>query len=58
VEMVRSQRVPIAGGSLPLPTQTLCLHGDDPRAVARARVLRAALAGAGITVAALGTWLP
>jgi 5-oxoprolinase (ATP-hydrolysing) subunit A len=58
VEMVTSQRVPTAGGaSLPMPMHTLCLHGDDPRAAGRARAIRAALEQAGITVAALGTWL-
>jgi UPF0271 protein len=57
VEMVRTQHVPIEGGSLALPTQTLCLHGDDPRAAGRARAIRRALEGAGITVAALGHWL-
>jgi UPF0271 protein len=58
VEMVRSQRVPTAGGaSLAMPLHTLCLHGDDPRAAGRVRALRAALEAAGVTVAALGTWL-
>jgi 5-oxoprolinase (ATP-hydrolysing) subunit A len=58
VEMVRTQRAPTAGGGwLDLPLHTLCLHGDDPRAAGRARVLRAALEAAGITVAPLGAWL-
>jgi UPF0271 protein len=58
VEMVRGQRVPTAGGaSLPMPMHTLCLHGDDPRAAGRARAIRSALEQAGITVAAMGTWL-
>lgn len=58
VEMVRSQRVPTAGGaSLAMPMHTLCLHGDDPRAPGRVRALRAALEAAGVTVATLGTWL-
>ena len=58
VEMVRGQRVPTAGGaSLPVPMHTLCLHGDDPRAAGRARAIRSALEQAGITVAAMGTWL-
>jgi len=58
VEMVRGQRVPTAGGaSLPMPMHTLCLHGDDPRAAGRARAIRSALEQAGLTVAAMGTWL-
>jgi UPF0271 protein len=58
VEMVQSQTVPTASGArLALPVQTLCLHGDDPRAAARARVIRAALETAGLTVAPLARWL-
>jgi UPF0271 protein len=58
VEMVLSQRVPTAAGvTLPMPLHTLCLHGDDPRAAGRARAVRSALEQAGVTVAALGTWL-
>jgi UPF0271 protein len=58
VEMARTQRVPTAGGGLPLVIHTLCLHGDDPRAAGRARTIRHALEAAGVTVAALGGWLP
>jgi UPF0271 protein len=58
VEMVRTQRVPIEHGTLALPTQTLCLHGDEPHAAGRARAIRQALVDAGITVAPLGHWLP
>jgi UPF0271 protein len=58
VAMVREQRVLTASGTtLPMPIHTLCLHGDDPRAAGRARAVRSALEQAGITVAALGTWL-
>jgi UPF0271 protein len=58
VEMVRGQRiVTAAGATLPTPIHTLCVHGDDPRAAGRARAIRAALEQAGITVAALGTWV-
>jgi UPF0271 protein len=57
VEIVRTQRVPIEHGTLALATQTLCLHGDDPRAAGRARAIRRALEQAGITVAPLAAWL-
>jgi 5-oxoprolinase (ATP-hydrolysing) subunit A len=53
VTMVRDGQVPaVDGGALPLSIQTLCLHGDDARAAGRARAIRAALAAAGIAVAA------
>jgi UPF0271 protein len=58
VEMVRTQRIPVPGGSLAVPIHTLCLHGDDPRAAGRAHAIRAALAAAGIRVAAPASWLP
>jgi len=35
---------------------TLCLHGDTPDAVSLASALRAALEGAGVELAPLGTW--
>ncbi len=38
------------GTRLPVPIDSMCLHGDTPGAVAIARRLRAALAGAGWTV--------
>ena len=41
------------GPDLELRADTVCLHGDQPGAETFARSLRAALAGAGITVAAL-----
>ncbi len=44
------------GTPLPQVGQTICLHGDDPRVLGRARALRAALAAAGITVAPLAAW--
>ena len=57
VEMVQRGVVFSAAGlALPQRGQTLCLHGDDPEVVARARALRAALVAAGITVAPLGRW--
>lgn len=42
------------GGEVHLKADTLCLHGDNPQAVAIARAVRAALQGAGVTVRALG----
>jgi len=40
------------GTMLSLAVDTLCLHGDSPNALAMARAVRGALAGAGIEVAA------
>jgi len=40
------------GEDVPVRAETVCLHGDQPRALAFARRLRAALAGAGIEVRA------
>ena len=39
------------GGTLALPVQTLCIHGDTPGAVAIARAVRDALETAGLTIA-------
>lgn len=44
----------IEGQELNLPVQTICLHGDNPEAVAIARVLRAELLRAGVTIAPPG----
>ena len=41
------------GGVLTVRAQTLCLHGDNPSALANARAVRRALEEAGIEVAAL-----
>jgi UPF0271 protein len=58
VEMVRRQEVITHGGRrVAMPAQTLCLHGDDPRAPERARAVRRALEAAGVRVAPLGAWL-
>ena len=58
VTMLREGRVPVAdGGSIAQVGQTLCLHGDEPGVVGRARALRAALDRAQIRVAPLGAWL-
>jgi UPF0271 protein len=42
----------VDGTTLTLAVDTLCLHGDSPHALAMARAVRAALAAAGIAVAA------
>ncbi len=42
----------IEGKQIPLPVQTLCLHGDSPGALSSARAIRAALAVAGIDIRA------
>jgi 5-oxoprolinase (ATP-hydrolysing) subunit A len=55
VALVRDQRNP--GNGQPLVAHTLCLHGDDRRAAARAHAIRDALVQAGVQVAALGSWL-
>lgn len=44
--------VSLSGKSVRVAPQTLCLHGDQPGAVAFAKALRAAFAGRGIAVAA------
>lgn len=55
VRMARDGVVIAADGStVALRTETLCLHGDSPGAVAHARAVRAALAEAGIEVLAVG----
>ncbi len=46
-----------AGATLPQVGRTLCLHGDDPAVVERARALRAAFDRAGIAVRALAVSL-
>ena len=47
-EIARGSVVAHGGASLPIQADTLCLHGDNPSAVANARAVRAALAAAGI----------
>jgi UPF0271 protein len=44
--------VSVSGRVLPLPCDSLCVHGDTPGALETARRLRAALESAGVTVAA------
>lgn len=54
LEMLRAGAI-IAGSGHRIPARidTVCLHGDTPEALAMARALRAALQGAGVTLAAL-----
>ena len=53
LDMVLKGGVKALDGSwLPLRADTVCLHGDHPGALERARALRAALEAAGIAVAA------
>jgi UPF0271 protein len=49
--------VTLAGSILAAAAHTLCLHGDDVRAIGRARAIRNALVDAGIEVAPLASWL-
>ena len=44
------------GSRLGLHAQTICIHGDTPGAVENARSIRAALRGAGISVAPTRMW--
>jgi UPF0271 protein len=54
LEMVADGRVRAADGTrFAVRADTVCLHGDDPRAAAFARRLRAALGAAGVAVAAV-----
>jgi UPF0271 protein len=43
----------IDGTEVPMRADTLCLHGDNPHALAIARAVREALEGAGVSVQAL-----
>lgn len=53
---VRKGTVVTAGGKvLPVRADTVCLHGDNPEAVAFARRLRAALEAAGVPIRPVGT---
>jgi 5-oxoprolinase (ATP-hydrolysing) subunit A len=56
VRMVRQRTVRAAGGiEIPLPVQTICVHGDTPGSSELARRLRAGLEAAGIQVRAAGS---
>ncbi|MGW9332500.1 LamB/YcsF family protein [Bosea sp. NPDC055594] len=43
--------ISVTGKKLPVAIDSICLHGDNPNAVAAARTLRATLEAAGITIA-------
>ncbi len=54
LRLVRDQSVvTIDGREVAVEADTLCLHGDNPRALDVARAVREALAGAGVSVEAL-----
>ena len=50
VQMALGEVLALDGTPLALEAQTLCIHGDNPDAVAIASAIRAALAQAGVTV--------
>jgi 5-oxoprolinase (ATP-hydrolysing) subunit A len=52
-QIARGSVVAHGGASLPIQADTLCLHGDNPSAVANAHAVRAALAAAGIELRGL-----
>ncbi|WP_261665097.1 LamB/YcsF family protein [Deinococcus sp. Marseille-Q6407] len=52
-EMARGQVTTLEGRQLGLQVDTLCIHGDNPRAVEIARAIRARLAEDGVTLTAL-----
>ena len=43
----------VEGAEVPMHADTLCLHGDNPHALAIARAVRETLEGAGVSVQAL-----
>ena len=56
LSIVRDGRVESHDGqSVPVRADTICIHGDTPDAAAYAIAIRAALEGAGVRIAALGT---
>jgi UPF0271 protein len=53
VSMIETGQVPaLSGRSVPVSPDTLCLHGDQPGALAFARAIRKAFSERGIGVAA------
>lgn len=48
--VVRGEVEAVDGGMVPVRTQTLCIHGDNPSAVEIARAIREALQAEGITI--------
>jgi len=52
VRMVEDRRITtVSGKTIPVEIDTICVHGDNPAAVAMARAVREALEGAGVTIA-------
>src|SRR5262245_26841028 len=55
LEIARERSVTAADGTrIALEADTICLHGDNPNAIAIARAVRRALEGAGVAVKSLG----
>jgi len=42
--------ISVSGKRIPVKIDTVCVHGDNPAAVAMARAVRASLEGAGIAI--------
>ena len=58
LKLVREGRVTaIDGSDIDLRAETICVHGDNPNAVALAKKIRAKLAAAGIAVASPDSFL-
>jgi 5-oxoprolinase (ATP-hydrolysing) subunit A len=58
VRMVREQAVTaITGREIPLSFETICVHGDNPAAVAMARQVRSALEAEGVAVRPMAEWV-
>jgi 5-oxoprolinase (ATP-hydrolysing) subunit A len=52
LQMIQEQAITtVTGKKLPATIDTICVHGDNPAAVAMARAVRATLEGAGIEIA-------
>jgi UPF0271 protein len=47
----------VEGETVALPAQSICVHGDTPEAPSIIRMLRDALAQAGVRIAPVSTWL-
>ena len=48
----------LSGRKLPIPIDTICVHGDDPNAVATAQAVRDALVKAGISITPMTETIP
>ena len=56
--MVRDQALTSTSGKkIPVAIDTICVHGDNPAAVAMARAVRHALEQAGVTIRPMATTL-